>query len=337
VPISVAQEEQGELNFRDPTTIARLITDHAADGIFLLDDQGRTTFVNPAGEVMFGWSGEELEGLKLHDVIHHHHPDGRPFPMSECPLGNVFQTGQSLKAHEDVFFHRDGRKVPVACSNAAIIRDGLVVGGVLIASDMTKRVEAERRNQLLIDELGHRVKNTLSVVQAIADQSLRGPNFLEARRALSGRIRTLAAAHDLLAAGEGIAAPIREVVERTVRPFSFGDRISVGGPEIILPPRLATALSMAIHELGTNAVKYGALSNDSGTVEIVWQKSDQAHSQTFTLVWHERCGPEVKPPRSRGFGSRMIEKVLSAEAAGSARMDFHPEGLVCTLSAPLPN
>lgn len=334
--IPVAQEGLSGLSFGDHTAVARLITDHAADGIFLLDDQGQTTFTNPAGEAMFGWKAAELEGLKLHDIIHHHHPDGRIFPMSECPLGSVFQTGQSLKGHEDVFFHRDGREVPVACSNAAIVREGVMIGGVLIVSDRTKRVEAERQKELLLDELNHRVKNIFSVVQSIAEMSLKGPEFLHARRTLSGRIQNLAQAQDLLNSGAGVAAPMREVVERAMRPFTSGDRVLISGPEIILPPKLATSLSMAIHELGTNAIKYGALSNDGGTVEIAWQTSGDAPDQRFTVVWRERHGPEVQPPTSKGFGSKMIEKVLAAESDGTATMDFQPDGLVCTLSAPLP-
>ncbi|MCF6370134.1 PAS domain-containing protein [Rhizobium sp. TRM95001] len=97
-----------------------------------MDRDGCTLFANPAAERLFGWSQNELLGRKLHDVIHHHHPDGTPFPMSECALGEVFATGRSLKAHEDVFFHRDGRQIPVSCSNAAITRNGEVIAGVLV-------------------------------------------------------------------------------------------------------------------------------------------------------------------------------------------------------------
>jgi PAS domain S-box-containing protein len=119
-----------------PVAVTRLITDHAVDGIFLLGPDGRTTFANPAAVAMFGWSLDELRRHKLHDLIHHQHPDGRAYPMSDCPLGRVFETGESLRLHEDVFFRRDGQAVHVACSNAAIVSGGSVMGGVLIVRDV---------------------------------------------------------------------------------------------------------------------------------------------------------------------------------------------------------
>jgi PAS domain S-box-containing protein len=111
-----AGTQGGEL--QEQLAVSQLVMEHAADAIFLLNDAGETVYANPAAEQMFGWSKAELVGNKLHEMVHHLHPDGRPYPMEDCPLGRVFFSGKSLQSHEDTFFHKDGRPVPVACSNA---------------------------------------------------------------------------------------------------------------------------------------------------------------------------------------------------------------------------
>jgi PAS domain S-box-containing protein len=128
--------------------LSELVMEHAADAVFLLNAEGRTVYANPAAERMFGWSKAELTGKKLHEVVHDRHPDGRPYPMEDCPLGQVFFSGESLYSHEDTFFHKDGRPVPVACSNAPVLRDGAVEGGVLIIRDIS---DARRAQQALAE------------------------------------------------------------------------------------------------------------------------------------------------------------------------------------------
>src|SRR5919112_1280102 len=123
--------------------LTRTITDNAADSLFLWDTEGRVTFMNPAAEETFGWRQEELLGEVLHDRMHHHHPDGRPYPMSECPLIKVFESGQTLRDHEDVFFRRDGSAVDVACSHAPIVVDGRITGAVLVVRDISERKQAQ--------------------------------------------------------------------------------------------------------------------------------------------------------------------------------------------------
>ncbi len=138
----VAELRRDKVELEDQLAITRTITENAADAIFLLDGQGRTTFANAAAEQMFGWSVDELKGKTLHDVVHYRHLDGRPFPMAECPLAQVFAYGRSLKLYEDVFFHKDGSAVHVACSNAAIKNGQGIRGGVVIVRDITERYRA---------------------------------------------------------------------------------------------------------------------------------------------------------------------------------------------------
>ncbi|SDE23079.1 PAS domain S-box-containing protein [Belnapia rosea] len=146
---------------RERTRLLATITDNAAEAIFLMDADGRVTFMNPAAERMFGWPREELLGRILHDEVHHHRPDGRPYPITECPLGHVFATGGTLEAHEDLFFRRDGSPIPVACSNAAIVTNGQTTGAVLVVHDITARKTAEARLTALV-ELGDRLRELQS-------------------------------------------------------------------------------------------------------------------------------------------------------------------------------
>lgn len=320
---------------RDQLAIAQLITEHAADAIFLLDGEGRTTFANPAAEAMFGWAADELQGKVLHDLIHYKRPDGSPFPMTECPLGNVFASGRSLRLHEDLFFRKDGSPIPVACSNAAVLGDGGVAGGVLIVRDISERQESERQRQLLLGELNHRVKNTLAVVQSIAHQSFKGGDLQASRAAFEGRLAALSRAHDLLTETNWTSAPLTEVVARALLPFAGEERIEIAGPEVTLPPKACLSVAIGIHELATNAAKYGALSADGGRVSVTWDVRPGDDGPTLHLLWAEAGGPLVRKPEGRGFGSRMIE-ALAAELHGRVTVSFDPEGLRCTLEAPVP-
>lgn len=317
--------------------LARTIVHAAADAIFHLDPEGRTTFANPEAERMFGWSQAELLGRKLHDLIHYKRPDGSAYPMCECPLGEVFSTGTTLKLHEDVFWSRDGRAVPVACSNAAIVHGGRVMGGVLIVRDISERRQAEEERKLLVNELNHRVKNSLSVVQSIARQTFGSPRADQRVEAFEARLLALAAAHDLLT-GEGRLAPtLDKVLEAALGPFGeLGARISLAGPEARLETRSAVALTLAAHELATNAAKYGALSRDGGSVSCTWTVSPEERGRRLEILWTETGGPPVQAPQRRGFGSRMIERALAMEIAGEARLEFAPEGLRCVIVGTLP-
>jgi two-component sensor histidine kinase len=200
--------------------------------------------------------------------------------------------------------------------------------------DVTDRRRAEEHQRLLVNELNHRVKNTLAIVQGIAQQTFKGVDGVaEAKAAFEGRLAALSAAHNLLTRESWESASIAQVVEDAIRPYGgLPGHASADGPDLKLNPKMAVSLALALHELGTNAAKYGALSSPEGRVEIAWRVEDDR----LKLVWRETGGPVVSAPDRRGFGTRMIERGLASDLDGTARIDFRREGVVCTVEAPLP-
>jgi PAS domain S-box-containing protein len=202
-----------------------------------------------------------------------------------------------------------------------------------------ERKRTEEHQRLLINELNHRVKNTLAIVQSIAHQTLKGEDTSErTRRALESRLAALAGAHDLLTSEKWETASLVSVARSAGIGCGASEaRYSAEGPDVRLQPQMAVSVAMAIHELCTNAVKYGALSNETGTVALRWQvEGAEDGIRRLRLVWQESGGPAVSPPRQRGFGTRLIERGLAADLGGTASIAFLPGGVVCTVEAPLP-
>lgn len=227
--------------------------------------------------------------------------------------------------------------------------DGDVVMGILdIAFETTERVlqtqaqavidaqlrDAVAQRTLLAHELDHRIKNILSIVTAISHQTFRAPATLEgATKEFSSRIRALARAQEILTQTSWVGAPVEDVVRQTLDDRN-ADRIRASGPLVNLPAKSALALALALHELATNAVKYGALSVDDGLIDLTWEVVQDANGKSFRLSWIESGGPDVKPPQRKGFGTRLITTALSAEFGGSAEISYPVEGVTFTLKAP---
>ncbi|RRN65023.1 PAS domain-containing protein [Caulobacter sp. 602-1] len=205
------------------------------------------------------------------------------------------------------------------------------VGAVV---NVTDRKRAELHLRLLVNELNHRVKNSLATIQAIATQSFNGQRPLDqAQEAFSSRIVALAEAHDLLTRENWEGAELHDVTARVAALHGGPGRFDLSGPSIRLSPKSALSLSMALHELATNAMKYGALSTPVGRVHVSWALAPDPGAARVDLTWTETGGPPVAPPTERGFGSRLIERGLAAELSGSAAIDFHPDGVVCRIRA----
>ncbi|WP_207483325.1 PAS domain-containing sensor histidine kinase [Arenibaculum pallidiluteum] len=213
---------------------------------------------------------------------------------------------------------------------------GAETGGILCAVlDITERKRAEELRELLVNELNHRVKNTLATVQSIAAQTLKGGCSESLLSVFDERLLAFAKAHDLLTRENWKGAALNDVVLTALRPHMEGlhcARVSVGGPNLRLSPKAALALGMAFHELATNAAKYGALSTRDGHVDLSWSVAEGR----LRLVWRESGGPEVVPPAHRGFGSRLIERGLAHELLGEAVLSYEPGGVVCRIDMPFP-
>jgi PAS domain S-box-containing protein len=202
-----------------------------------------------------------------------------------------------------------------------------------------ERKRTEEHQRLLLNELNHRVKNTLAVIQSIAVQTFRGDAATPAaRQAFESRLAALAGAHDLLTGRNWEAAPLAQVIAQAGIGCGAGpERVRIVGDDIELAPRTALSIAMALHELCTNAVKYGALSNEAGTVTVSWSLArGEGRERRLRLIWAEEGGPPVAAPTRRGFGSRMIERGLASELGGTVELEFRPEGVRCLVEAPLP-
>ncbi|MFZ5721209.1 MAG: sensor histidine kinase [Pseudomonadota bacterium] len=215
---------------------------------------------------------------------------------------------------------------------------GQVIKTLCTAIDIDERKRADERRILLINELNHRVKNTLAAVQSIARQTLRAGRPPEQTLELfTARLVALSGAHDVLTRENWEGAGLREIVAGALAPFGAqGEgRLEVSGPDVRLSARAALALAMALHELATNAAKYGALSSETGRVDLTWRIDPTTEASLLELEWRERGGPAVSTRRKAGFGSRLLIQGLPAELDGRADLTFAPEGLVWRLSAPL--
>lgn len=218
---------------------------------------------------------------------------------------------------------------------------GTVVQQFVSLIDLTKHRQDNARCKLLIDELNHRVKNTLSTVQSIVTQAMRRPAEPAAiREAIESRILALSRSHDLLTSGNWEGTGLHDLVATALHPFEVvaghAERFTIVGDNVHLSPRTTLSLAIALHELATNAVKYGAFSNDAGKVDIDWTVSSKAEGDRLLLRWRERDGPEVNPPTHKGFGSWVIERGLAHELAGKVTLDYLSHGVACTIDIPAP-
>lgn len=219
-----------------------------------------------------------------------------------------------------------------------IDNDGTLREWVGVHTDITERHRAEEQRQLLIGELNHRVKNTLATVQAIAAQSFRGQRAdTQARASFEARLQALAKAHDVLSRENWEGASLYDVVTTALGPYRTrdGQRVEIEGPETRLSPHIALPLAMTLHELATNAAKYGALSVESGVVSLQWTLRASAIGAMIDLSWRERGGPAVKKPTAAGFGTRLIEVGLRHVPGGEVALRYEKAGVSCSISAPV--
>jgi two-component sensor histidine kinase len=243
--------------------------------------------------------------------------------------------GESVQEYETQRLRKDGSSVAVSLSVSPILdAGGTIIGASKIGRDITERKRAEESRELLLQESQHRIRNTIATVQAIAGQTLRHTPP-EEQKAFVARLHALGQAHDLLTSENWDRAPLRAVIGRALGPFQAEGRkrVAVKGPDVWLPASKSLSLTLALHELATNAAKYGALSNGAGRVSVSWDVIDKGEGRKVKLAWRETGGPPVSVPERKGFGSLLIEQSFAGE--GQTVFDYKPKGLRCSLEVAL--
>lgn len=247
----------------------------------------------------------------------------------------------SFIGYPDVMLYRkDGSEFWVSVLVGPVLQaDGTSSLYFVSMIDVTRKKQDERL-QFLLDELHHRVKNTLASVQTLIAQTLSGGDVpREVCRTLEGRVLALARAHDLVVRESTAGVRLDELIDQILGPFRAGrhaERVTAAGPRILLTPKATMALAMLFHELVANAAKYGALSDAIGKIAIVWRIEQGPKDTLLRLSWKESGGPPVTLPARKGFGSRLIERGLAQELEGEIRLDYPREGVVCEIVMPLP-
>jgi PAS domain S-box-containing protein len=322
---------QVEVALADSRALMQTVIETTPGLIYAKDRQGRMTLSNSAVAALINKPGTEPQGRTDRELLD-------DSAQAEAVMTNdrrVMETGVP-EQFEELAGEADGQP-RVWLSTKSPMRDaaGQVIGMVGVSIEITARKQAEDRLRLMMDELSHRVKNTLVTVQAIAAQTLRAADP-EIFQALEGRLEALAAAHDMLTGESWKDAGLQEAVAHALAPFAGpGEaRLRLSGPKVRLRPRAAVTLSMALHELATNAIKYGAWSAPTGQVNVRWEISCDVEPRLL-MIWSETQGPPVVAPVLRGFGTRMIERGLAHDLGGTARIAFGCGGLTCTIDAPL--
>ena len=328
VCIDIDERKRAEAELRESEERYRTLVDTAPDAVFVHQDR-TVVLANREAVALFGAAeAAELVGRPVEDLID---PDSLPLALER--IARLTEPGQRNELAEMRYRRLDGSPFPVEVASAAVPVGGRLAVQVAFR-DIGARKAAEAHQHLLVQELAHRVKNTLAVVQGIAARSLAdGRPLAEARDVLMRRLRALASAHTLLLESGWRGASLRALAGTLLAPY--GQQVAVSGPDVTLTPRAALTLSMVLHELATNAAKHGALSAPEGRVAVGWEVAGPPGATSLSLSWRETGGPPVALPARRGFGRVLIEQAVAHELGGRARLEFGPQGVSYALEADL--
>jgi PAS domain S-box-containing protein len=286
-----------------------------------------TVYADARFAALYGVDPEvALKGAPVSLFVANIHPDDRP--RIDREIRHAITSGEEFSS-EYRLIQADGSIRWVLARGNCLRENGRAVRFPGSTIDITERKNAELHRELLTDELNHRVKNTLAVVQAIAAQSFKD-EVPAAREAFMARLKSISNAHDLLTGERWVGVELISIIGAAIDAYAR-ERTTIRGPNIRLSPSSALALSMAVNELSTNALKYGSLSRPGGSVDVSWA----VNGERLELAWIETGGPAVSSPTHKGFGSRLVQDGLAAELNGEVKIAFNPTGVVCTISAPL--
>jgi PAS domain S-box-containing protein len=308
------------------------------DGVIATDPSGSVLLLNRIAEQMTGWTVAEARGRPIWEVFRVIDAGTRK-PVDDPALKALRERAVTRLESGALLVTRDEREIPVEHSGAPILGfDGSLAGAVLIFRDVTERRRTAQRQTMLVGELNHRVKNALAIVQSLVQASLRQATSRPAQamaQTLAERLQALHRAHDLLLESQWSGASLKAMVERELDPYKRpdGPKIMIKGPDVLLPPASTSILAMTLHELATNAVKYGALSQNNGQLGISWKTS---RNNRLMLTWEERGSLHPVPTkRGSGFGMQLIDKGIRHNLGGETKVEFRPAGLYVEMNVPL--
>jgi PAS domain S-box-containing protein len=304
------------------------IVEFSDDAIVSKNLDGIITSWNKGAERLFGYLADEAVGKPVTILIPPERLD------EETEILKRLRRGDRIEHYETVRRRKDGSLIDVSLTISPMKgAEGKVVGASKIARDITERKRSEAQISVLAREVEHRAKNLLANVGAMVQLSHADtPDGL--KKAIAGRIAALASVHSLFAQSRGTGAELGSLVKQELAPYSRDERMraQVGGPTVVLKPDLAQAIGVALHELATNAAKYGALSVPEGQVRVEWSRAADGR---VVLRWTEAGGPPVNPPTRKGFGTHVMEVMIRSHERGDVRLDWHAEGLVCEIALPM--
>jgi PAS domain S-box-containing protein len=316
-------------NLREREARIRRLVDANIIGLVIFTLDGQIVEANDAFLAMAGYDREDL----LSGQVSWAGMTPPEWHAASLQAVEQLQKGGTCRPYEKEYCRKDGSRVPVLVGSALF--EGSENDGVAFVLDLTERKKAEERQAVLLDELNHRVKNTLATVMALSAETFRTATSPEAFcAAFEGRLLALSQTHNLLNRSCWTGASLRDILMQELTPYAAGNgsRFTMEGCDFDLEPAMAVTLGMAFHELVTNAAKYGSLSVPGGRVRIVWEARSPGR---LHLEWQEIGGPPVSQPQRRGYGSRLIEHVLTRAFEGEARLHFQREGVGCSIDIAL--
>ncbi|MBO1540129.1 PAS domain S-box protein [Pseudomonas sp. OA65] len=302
--------------------------------VYTTDAEGRITFFNRAAVELSGRT-PQLDEMwcvtwKLFNT------DGTALPHDQCPMAVALKENRPIRGVEAIAERPDGSRVPFTPFPTPLHdADGNLVGAINMLVDISERKQAENRQKTLIDELNHRVKNTLATVQSLAAQTARNAeDAKDGYRRFEARLLALSRAHDLLTKRHWGQTPLSTLAHEVLMPV-FGHepgRVMIEGAAVDVGTRVALNLTMTLNELAINALKYGAMSVETGTLAVTWHLQAQADGTLLTLDWQERGGPPVAPPEREGLGSRLMKRCIERDLGGTFDLTYAPLGIGCRFS-----
>jgi len=297
------------------------------DAVTIVDEDGVIVSWNRGATETYGYQQETAVGMKMRRLV----PEEEREAFDE--LLERALTGRAPSGFEARRLHRDGTEL-VVLTTLTVLREAEGTKLAFTERDITERKKVERHRELLLRELDHRVKNTIATVQAITERTIvnSGHSMDDFAEAFRGRIQALGRVHKALSDQKWVGVHVDQLVSRTLTPHGKQEQIHLEGEDVVLPVRVTLPLAMALHELVTNAVKYGALAAPDGRVVVSW---DVDPDRSLRIEWREEDGPPVTPPEEEGFGMTLLKRGIAYEVGGSTEVSFEEDGVRCTMELPL--